>query len=132
METTESKTFLIDEAVFQARGLLTSLDPGRNWDDASACIMAQPRNNAIPSTLTEALIVYPNPVHSELFVRLEGAGHGTWTLQLLNPVGQKVATWERASGKHLIELPDLPAGIYTLFAEHPEGIRRNVRVAIAR
>jgi hypothetical protein len=67
-----------------------------------------------------------------MYVHLTGEKEGLWTLQLLKPLAQQVAMWERPVGLHGIELPVLAAGIYTLRAEHAKGSRMHTRVVIAR
>jgi hypothetical protein len=130
-EIAEECPMELGEAVFQARGLLMLWDPALHWDDDTRCSMAQPRT-AEAAWQVGQLTVFPNPVRTSMYVHLIGGEEGIWTIQLINPVGQQVAVWERPAGLQGIELPMLPAGIYTLRADHEKGERLRTRVIITR
>jgi len=121
---------VLGEGVFQARGLISTLQPGRQWDDASACQMAEPRSSEGFGYEQNVLKVWPNPARDQLFVHLEG--ESDWNVALFNAFGQPVSTWTLSPGLRGLELMDLSPGFYVLVATDSKGSRINTRITVTR
>lgn len=73
-------------------------------------------NDVNPSTTWE---VYPNPAKDFVKVTLQGVLAADAQAQLLNFNGQVVATFNKmALSNHLLQLPDLPTGLYILHIQN--------------
>lgn len=121
-----------NEAVFQARGMLSAIDPGLVWDDATACTMAEPRYRKAADPMISSMSVWPNPTRHTLSIDLSEGTPQVWDITLYNAYGVPVRSWRYPSGFHQLDLTDMPSGVYTLQATGVDGQRLNSRIFIAQ
>ncbi len=81
------------------------------------------------------LRVYPNPASAWLYVELPDAREAARQFMLYQTDGKRVGEWlapfPTADGRYRLQLPDLPAGVYTLSGTGDTG-RYTARVGISR
>jgi hypothetical protein len=84
-------------------------------------IWTEEPNIGIPDAVPAAGIrVFPNPAGHRVNVAYPLSRTGILQVSLLNIMGQAVAGWSLPTGPTCLlslEIPDLPAGIYTLILE---------------
>ncbi len=72
--------------------------------------------NEFPAKDSVGLKIYPNPYHDRADIELAVGEPTQMTVEVNDQLGQLVAVMlprkTLAQGKHLLELPDLPAGVY--------------------
>lgn len=123
---------VLGEGVFQARGLLSTLEPGRQWDDAAICAMAEPRYSHGVVRISDSLKAWPNPASDVISVALGGYAALVWDVTLYNAYGVPVKSWRYPSGIYQIDISDVPSGVYSLQARGADGQRSNLPVVITR
>jgi hypothetical protein len=77
----------IRETGVLARGLLSAVDPGRQWEDAIACEMAEPRYKEAADPLPGNMHVWPNPTRHTLYVDISEGTPQAWDITLYNAYG---------------------------------------------
>jgi hypothetical protein len=73
----------------------------------------------------ESLFCYPNPVSSTLYVEMEGVNE---KMILYNHMGREVKSLSPSQGRTLIDMSDLPGGMYFLSAVSPDMKRQSVKI----
>ncbi|HZV68647.1 MAG TPA: T9SS type A sorting domain-containing protein [Saprospiraceae bacterium] len=90
------------------------------FDEEEVLIEVDPTTVSIqPISTLEELVVYPNPVDGELHVRFEAKHTMPLSVSVINLMGETIFALPEvisSSGifNYTIDLPDLPAGVYTL------------------
>lgn len=86
--------------------------------DALGCVFGLGERNAAPetiATLPSAFNAYPNPANDHLIVELPGDANDTYTLRLINTMGQTVIQHTSWGGtKENLSLTKVPTGVYML------------------
>ena len=70
--------------------------------------------NATMKVAATDISVYPNPAHDNVTVEVNTTETGNITVELVNMVGQKVATAALTDNKVQVSMAQLPTGIYLL------------------
>lgn len=73
----------------------------------------------------EAVIIYPNPVHSQFFVQLPPDFTGPVNIELFNMIGENVGSSSRlanVNGRIIFERDGLESGLYLLVIKNEEAI----------
>lgn len=78
---------------------------------------------------TEQLYLSPNPANTSVRIEWNDEFHETYTLRIINPLGQQVVTETDLSGsEYLLSVEDFPSGFYLVQLSTSGGKQRQTRL----
>jgi type IX secretion system substrate protein len=124
-------------AVFDARALLDGLT-NDVFDDEVLCATGGQQGLMLPpmgnTTSLPGVQVYPNPAKGQLTIQLDQALETSLEVRLLNLYGQTMTSAQLPEQvrTQVLDLPEMPSGIYWLVIYSGDGQKEVKRVVINR
>ena len=108
--------FTFGPAVYDARGLLTLINPAFNVDDEDVCEVESEERRASPNLISQPsqqAYLFPNPASSEINISLLHSENDNAVFEIYNFSGQSIIKGSvQSKAKIRIDVSAIPSGIY--------------------